>query len=423
MKLTNFGYGMLSQMLGLMRTSSSRLWQISVLVVTLAVGGLLLPQALGAAAPLPPPVDPNVNPITGQVYQGLRHADLVESLIFLKEFKIAHPDETAVLLLPQITVMKQSIYSAVAFTLRGTVGFYSCRFGARKAVGITAEALVSPAGTGWIYDSFVRQLGGYYRAKLGEKGDAALAPLTMLWNDVVPNVVPESRPGDSDDVQVTRAFLRLQQLGIGSSVTPLKDKNGQRLLMLACEWDGLIYRWVPSDCCGYDCLAEQRTLNSVLLALFTVVDYKKSHPSETVKLLIHDRPNAAFAHQLLGKALYTRDGQMRVWYRLGEQPSTLTVADLADEEKIIRVESAHFAILRHNDIAPRSLTPDHKVDYPPVDTSAAAMLVEMQKRGITASLAKGANSWDPVLRFEWAGKSYVYTDALGCFPAATPLPQ
>ena len=423
MTLPKFGCGILSKSLDAMNTSLARILQVSALVGGLAIAGF-------AQAPRSTPIaDPEINPVTGQQYLDLRNADVVESLIFLKEFKLAHPDETAVLLLPKIIRLNQAMHPAVAYTRKGEVCVYSCQFGARKALGVKLEDLATTEGRELVHARFMVRLRNYLGDTLTKQGVAVGTTLDtwdgfakVLQGNTVPHVVPQWRAGDSDDVQVARAFARLQQLGFSSTIVSSVGKNGQRKLWLVMDWEGLSFGWTQSWGSYYSCLAERPMLDGVLSGLFFSIDYKQAHPAETVKLVAYETPGDPLPW-LHGKVLFTRDGQMRVLYRgLGELAIALTVADLADEDKITRVEGEHFEQVREASYVPNRTTPDHRVDYPPVDKSAGTMLAEMQKRGVTASLDRKTNPADPILHFQWDGKNYVYTEALGCFAGTQPPP-
>src|SRR5580698_4764642 len=78
---------------------------------------------------LPKSTDPLIDPLTGKPYIAVHNGDIVESVIFLTEFKLAHPAEHAVLLLPEITKTDQRIASAVAFSWAGKVYIHSYRIG------------------------------------------------------------------------------------------------------------------------------------------------------------------------------------------------------------------------------------------------------------------------------------------------------
>jgi hypothetical protein len=153
------------------------------------------------------------NPVTDRPYLCVRNGGLLEDVYFCASYLKDHPQEKAVIV--------PGDPSAVAYTVKGTVGIFGLSrssFGLPKRFG--ADLLANAPTLAQIRDVLMLQV---TKMRADPKSAVAVAP------------IPPEMMGDDADLQLRRAFLAFQDVGV---VTHLKEGAN---LSLDFTWHGATY--------------------------------------------------------------------------------------------------------------------------------------------------------------------------------------
>jgi hypothetical protein len=174
---------------------------------------------------------------------------------------------------------------------------------------------------------------------------------------------------------------------------------------------------------SYHGLAAKTYLPSLIDSIIFSIDYQKANPSEKVFCFLHESSNHD-SHppgDIVSTTVFTRNGQL--WFHHcapGDLPSSLTLDDLKDSDKVIKADLAVYkpAIekfnerethLRHQ--APAFLN-DYLKGYKAPDPSVTGILAELQKRGVETKVIGDTDN--PELLFVWGKQLYTYRPGIGC---------
>lgn len=150
---------------------------------------------------------PPKNPVTDRPYLCVRGGSLLEAVYFCAGYLKNHPAEKAVILpgSPAAVAYTAGSPAAVAYTASGTVGIFGLSrssFGLPKRFG--PEVIADVPGLTQVRDRLVIEVGKM-------RADPKKAP------GVTP--IPEEMEGDDANMQMRRAFLALQDVGVVSHLT------------------------------------------------------------------------------------------------------------------------------------------------------------------------------------------------------------
>jgi len=377
------------------------------------------------ASELPKSTDPLIDPLTGTPYIAVHNPDIVESAIFMIEFKRAHPSERVLFLTGEIRDAQSSnVLPAVAFTWKGTVYFHSYYFG-DVPIPLLSPEQVSEGDMSRLHKVFIK-LFSYYFYKSCEQKHIPYAIETAYYmgaTDTIPHVLPNEQPGDNGEIQAKRVVARLNQLGLTTAKAHFNvsdtDKYGKPVTCdtVTFNFGDFTYGWTPRGC-AYLGLASKIYLPGMLDSIIFSIDYQKANPTEKVFCFLHQ---AADGH-IAATTVYTKNGQL--WFHHlapGDLPSTLTFDDLKDSDRVIHADLMVYkpalkkfdeadAQLRHQ---PPSGLKRYLNGYKAPDLSVDGILAELQKRGVEAKIYTGSDS--PELIFVWGNKPFTYKPGLGCF--------
>jgi hypothetical protein len=381
---------------------------------------------------LPKSTDPLIDPLTGKPYIAVHNGDIVESVIFLTEFKLAHPTEHAILLLPEITKTEQRIASAVAFSWAGKVYIHSYRIGdvlvpdfPPAQIDAGKKQLLAAYGT--LADSYYKRSFEKLKVQYPLSGISFIA---LTRTDTFPHVLPNELPGDTDHIQTKRVEARLRKLGMPGTKAYYNvtgPYNGMKTIVtdqVGFAYGDFDYSWTPVGTVYLE-LALKIYMPSLLDSMLFSIDYQKANPSDKVVSFPH---LASYQHggngagPMVCTTVYTKNGQL--WFHhlaTGDLPTSLSIDDLKDTEKVLRVDLELFTRAQKKIIdqetglrnQPPSGLAKYLNGYQTPDLSVTGVLAELQKRGVEAKII--GNTDHPRLLFVWGKTSYTYTPTSGCY--------
>jgi hypothetical protein len=380
-----------------------------------------------AASELPKSTDPLIDPLTGTPYIAVHNPSIVESAIFMIEFKRAHPSERALFLTGEIRDAQANTFDpAVAFTWKGTVYFHDYCFGDVPIPGLSPEQ-VSEGYMSRLHKAYVKLLTYYFIKSCAQMHITYPMPAETAYymgaNDTFPHLLPNELPGDNGEIQAKRVETRLKKLGLTTAKAHFNvsgtDKYGKSVTVdtVTFNFGDFTYGWQPRGC-AYLGLASKTYLPGMLDSIIFSIDYQKAHPTEKVFCFLHQ---AADGH-IAATTVFTKNGQL--WFHHlapGDLSSALTLDDLKDSDRVIHADLMVYkpalkkfdeddAQLRHQ---PPSGLKRYLNGYKAPDLSVDGILAELQKRGVEAKIYTGSDS--PELIFVWGNKSFTYKPGLGCF--------
>jgi hypothetical protein len=394
--------------------------------------------ASDAVSELPQSTDPLIDPLTGTPYIAVHNPDIVESAIFMIEFKRAHPLEHTLFLIGEIhDAVANLIGPAVAYTWKGKVYFHSYEIGDVLIPDLGPEQ-VSEGYMSRLHTSYIT-LTWYYYSKSCKihhipwpMSDDQVYQLENA--DKLPHVLPNELPGDTEDIQAKRVEARLKKLGLTTAKAffniSRKDNYGRAYTVdvVTFCFEDFKYRWSKTGCSCIG-LAKKAYLPGMLDSIIFSIDYQKANPSEKVFCFLHEASGKGHLPGLMvSTTVFTKNG--RLWFHHqspGDLPSALSLDDLKDSDRVIAADLEVFAPaikkfneqedwLRHQ---PPTGLKQYLHGYKAPDLSVTGVLAELQKRGVEAKVITGSDS--PEVIFIWGSKPFTYKPALGCF-AANPIP-
>jgi hypothetical protein len=393
--------------------------------------------ASDAVSELPQSTDPLIDPLTGTPYIAVHNPDIVESAIFMIEFKRAHPLEHTLFLTAEIhDAVANTVDPAVAYTWKGKVYFHS--YGIGDVLVPYSPEQVSEGYMSRLHQSYIT-LVRYYFSKSCKihhipwpMSDDQAYQLGQA--DKFPHVLPNELPGDTEDIQAKRVEARLKKLGLTTAKALFnisrKDNYGKTYTVdvVTFGFGNFEYRWSKTGC-SYIGFARKTYLPGMLDSIIFSIDYQKANPSEKVFCFLHEASGNEHAPGLMvSTTVFTKNG--RLWFHHqspGDLPSALSLDDLKDSDRVIAADLEVFtpaikkfgkeeAGLRHQ---PPSGLKQYLHGYKAPDLSVTGVLAELQKRGVEAKIVTGSDS--PEVIFIWGSKPFTYKPELGCF-AANPVP-
>jgi len=387
--------------------------------------------ASDAVSELPKNTDPLIDPLTGTPYIAVHNPDIVESAIFMIEFKRAHPMEHALLLTGEIhDAIANTVDPAVAYTWKGKVYFHSYGIGDVLIPYIPEQ--VSEGYMSRLHQAYIT-LTMYYFSKSCKMHHIPW-PIShdqayQLGNaDKFPHVLPNELPGDTEDIQAKRVEARLKKLGLTTAKANFnisrKDNYGKIYTcdLVTFDFGSFAYGWEPRGC-SYIGLASKTYLPSMIDSIIFSIDYQKANPTEKVFCFLHEASGKGHMPGLtVSTTVFTKNGQL--WFHHlvpGDLPSSLSLNDLKDSDKVIDADLAVYrpalkkfdaqdARLRRQ---PPSALKKYLNGYQSPDLSVAGVLAELQKRGVKAKIIGDSNI--PAVLFVWGTRPYTYKPGLGCF--------
>lgn len=348
-----------------------------------------------------------VTPHTGASFLALPNGDLIESLVFLHDYRKKFPSERASLLLPKITRVPETIVPAVAYTRAGKVYVHSYRIGEIAAPAeFTPVNFDQPAYLSKLYDGFAGRCRGFYSSRLQRDLKDSSQFAAALREAPVVTVQPDRLANDTEQKQLDRAFNRLREIGVSASMVKESTGKGPHLII---EWRGLQFYWSPKAMSGYNGLGAKPAIDPVLEGILFAMDFNVSQRGE--KALCYPHSYAKSPGRLGATTLFTRGGKV---YVHDQQAGDLECAaikpeNLSNREEVIRVANevrrAAIASLKKDRLVlpPATLAPEP-------DRSVAAMAAELQRRGVATRIVGTPQS----LQFEWLGARYNYMEGFGC---------
>jgi hypothetical protein len=384
-----------------------------------------------AASDLPKSTDPLIDPLTGTPYLAVHNGDIVECATFMIEFQLAHPSEHTLLLYGEIHDIPTHVYPAVAFTWKGRVYFHSYEIGDVRVPDLTPEQ-VSDGYMSRLDKAYVKLM-RYFFQKTYESQHRPFPPsdeqaYQLEQADAAPHVLPNERPGDTDDIQVKRIFFRLSKLALPGLKfalnVPFTYTDGKPFScdVVTFDFGGFTWEWT-SHGCGYLGLAAKDYRMSMLDSIIFSIDYQKANPSEKVYCFLHEASgNHHTPGYTVSTTVFTRNGQL--WFHHfapGDLLSSLSLDDLKDSDKVIDADLAAYnqaikkfqkedAQLRHQ---PPSGLKKYLNGYKAPDNTATGVLADLQKRGVDAELFTCSDT--PEVIFTWGNQPYTFIQGWGCF--------
>jgi hypothetical protein len=391
-----------------------------------------------AASDLPKCTDPYIDPLTGTPYIAVHNSTIVESAIFITEFRRAHPDERAFLLLGEVEndlSNAGTIMPTVAFSWKGKVYIHSVTIGDVLIPKIRPEEIQGLASR--LHKFYPLQVHYYFQQYFDKQHipfPSKDEEIRMGDADTFPHVYPNELPGDTEDTQALRVKHRLIKLGLANvkayQNVPIKNLKGQSFNgdFVTFDFEGFTFLW---DKLGveYKGLAGKTYLPSMVDSIIFSIDYQKANPAEKVFCFLHEDSNKGHMPGLtVSTTVFTKHGQL--WFHHlapGDLPSALSLDDLKDSDKVIAADLAVYAPaikafdeqearLRHQ---PPSGLKRYLHGYKAPDVSVAGVLAELKKRGVEAKITGDADK--PEVLFVWGKQPYTYKPGLGCF-AGKPVP-
>jgi hypothetical protein len=388
-----------------------------------------------AISELPKSTDPLIDPLTGTPYIAVHNPDIVESAIFMTEFKRAHPLERTLFLMGEIhDAISNRVDPAVAYTWKGKVYFHSYAMG-DVLIPFNPEQ-VSEGYMSRLHQAYITLVRYYFsksckihhwpmsEEQLYQLGDA----------DKFPHVLLNELPGDTEDIQAKRVEARLKRLGLTTAKALFnisrKDNYGKAYTVdvVTFGFGDFEYGWSKTGC-RYIGFARKTYLPGMLDSIIFSIDYQKAHPSEKVFCFLHEASGKGHLPGLMvSTTVFTKNGRLWFYHQSpGDLPSALSLDDLKDSDRVIAADLEVFApaikkfgkeeaALRHQ---PPSGLKQYLHGYKAPDLSVAGVLAELQKRGVEAKIITGSDS--PEVVFVWGNKPFTYKPELGCF-AANPGP-
>jgi len=359
---------------------------------------------------------PPVNPLTGQPCLCLNHGDIFESIAFIVEYRRAHPDEKAVLVLPEIHHAPEVILPAVAFTKGTGIFVHSAILGDVALDGFKAENISDSKA---IFSAYRHLLEGLMKSR-GIKFPMELTKTQLA--------LPDAMPGDSDEMQFQRALARMRRLGIVSDIIRANSAKKIRAHMML-EFDGLQYSWSCADRVSYyNGIGDKPAVNSFIHGMIFVSNFLKEHPGEKAFCYPCAPLGPLSQGSLVATTVYTLDGKVFSHHQqTGDLEIPLLPADLTDFEKVISVSrkiyrAAYAAQLAGRRVGPPANLPafDQSLfQLEPIARELTACGVQSRLVPIFVKTESGHEMQRRVLAFEWAGKSYSYSAEQGCFSTAS----
>jgi hypothetical protein len=310
--------------------------------------------------------DPPKDPLTGRPYLCVQHSDLVEALIFINDYKKAHPKEKAVLLYAPTKIdlgVPTAGYPAAAYTVNGVVyirGYFSAPIPANSKEHPCSPAdLDNPKALADLFQNyknflilsvFDKHFTEEHPFDSPDERDAA------AYYETLPSVFPQSLPGDTAEMQENRVFQRATEAGVPCWIGNYTIAG--RLVGLRWQTQRFCYAGC-SERTGkaasfYDQAWDPNDMNRLIDAILFAHDFKPENPGDTVAVLPY---HAVGQWEIVNSAaIFVRDG--KVWAHnpvYGDTPMPdANPADLADPKK-------HHALRRAADQAIHAIAGD-KVD-------------------------------------------------------------
>jgi len=384
-----------------------------------------------AVSELPKSTDPLIDPLTGTPYIAVHNPDIVESAIFIIEFKRAHPLEHTLLLTGEIhDVVAGMVDPAVAYTWKGKVYFHSYEIG--DVLIPYGPEQVSEGYMSRLHQAYVTLMRYYFSKSCEIRHIPWPMPEEQAYQignaDKGPHVLPNELPGDTEDIQAKRVEARLKKLGLTTAKAVFNvsrtDKYGKSYTcdLVTFDFGDFAYRWAPSGC-SYIGLASKTYLPSMIDSIIFSIDYQKVNPTERVFCFLHEASGKGHMPGLtVSTTVFTKNGQL--WFHHlvpGDLPSALSLNDLKDSDKVIDADLAVYgpalkkfeaqdARLRQQ---PPSGLKRYLNGYQVPELSVTGVLAELQKRGVEAKITGDPDH--PELLFVWGKRPYTYQPGLGCF--------
>jgi hypothetical protein len=360
--------------------------------------------------------DPPVNPLTGQPCLCLSFGDIFESVAFIVEYRQSHPDEKAVLVLPEIHGAPSAILPVVAFTKGSGVFLHSVLLGDVALDGFKAADLADSKAVFSAYRSLSE-------AFIKARGIKSLAAYIALQP-----TLPTAMPGDTADLQYQRALARMRRLGIMCSIIKADSKKKIPAHM-TLEFDGLQYVWsYDRQLSYYGGIGDKPAANSFIHGIIFVSNFLKEHPGEKAFCYPCAPLGPLPPGSLVATTVYTLNGKVFSHHQqTGDLEVPLTPAELNDPGKVVIASrkvyrAAYVAQLAGRRAAPPANLPafDQSVLQPEaVARQFAACGVQSRLAPIFVKTESGHELQRRAVAFEWEGKPYLYTIEQGCFSAAS----
>jgi hypothetical protein len=364
--------------------------------------------------------DPPVNSLTGQPCLCLNHGDIFESIAFIVEYRQAHPDEKAVLVLPEIHRAPEIILSAVAFTKGTEVFLHSTLLGDVALDGFKTGKIADSKAVFSAYQHLVEGL---------MKSRGIKIPMELIKAQLA---FPDAMPGDTADLQYQRTLACMRRLGIMSNIIAA-DSNKKTPAHMMVEFDGLQYGWsydLQFSC--YTEIGDKPAVNSFVHGIIFASNFLKEHPGEKAFCYPCAPLGPLPPGSLVATTVYTLNGKVFSHHQqTGDLEVPLTPAELNDPEKVISVSRKIYRAAYTAQLADRRAAPP--ANLPVFDQSVLqpeAVARQFDACGVRSKLApilvkteSGHELQRRAVAFEWAGKAYFYTAEQGCFsPPSTGAP-
>jgi hypothetical protein len=362
--------------------------------------------------------DPPVNPLTGRPCLCLNRGDIFESVAFMVEYRRNHPDEKAVLVLPEIRHVPEAIFPAVAFTKGAAVFIHSAILGDVVLDGFKADDIANSKA---VFSAYQHLVGAFIKTH-GFKRLAEFTKAQPAW--------PKALPGDTGELQYQRALARMRQLGVISNIV-WADSEKKIPAYMILDFDGLQYGWsYDHQLSYYSGIGDKPAVNSFVHGIIFASNFLKEHPGE--KAFCY--PCASYADSppgsLVATTIYTLKGKVFSHHQqTGDLESPLAPAELNDSVKVIGVTRKIYQAACAGQRAGRRAVPP--ASRPVFDSSVLqpeTIARQFKACGVPSRLAPTIVKTESgqevrrgaTLAFEWAGKAYLYTVEQGCFnPPAT----
>jgi hypothetical protein len=356
--------------------------------------------------------DPPVNPLTGQPCLCLNHGDIFESVAFIAEYRQRHPDEKAVMVLPEIHHAPEIIYSAAAFTKGAGIFLHSAILGDVALDGLKAGDIADSKA---VFSAYKKLVEGFMKSR------AIKSPVELIKAQLT---LPDAMPGDTEDLQYQRALARMRRLGIISNIIKADSKKKISAQMMV-EFDGLQYGWsYGRQFSYYSEIGDKPAVNSFVHGIVFVSNFLKEHPGEKAFCYPCAPLGPLPPGSLVATTVYTLNGKVFSHHQqTGDLEVPLTPAELNDSAKVIIASRkiyrvAYTAQLADSRGAPPANLPvfDQSVLQPEaVARQFDACGVRNKLEPIFVKTESGHELQRRAVTFEWAGKAYIYTAEQGCF--------
>ncbi len=182
------------------------------------------------------------NPRTKLPYSCVAHGDWLEALLFVLEYRAAHPQEKArVLFADEANRVSSNGTAGAAFTAGKKLFFFSVFFGELEHPDRSAKDFAAPELAKELKTTIHKAYQKSWETKKGGSGVPYAVRPDELY-EVMPPRIPQSLSGDSQEMQLRRAVLRARALGIEASVVDTRSNNAPQAIRLRYEEIERIHR-------------------------------------------------------------------------------------------------------------------------------------------------------------------------------------